>query len=90
MVAQIDRSADYSTEDGNWTTTRHYFLTQDNDLNVVNSKMIADIGETGMGDSGILVDFASRGIQNYPTDRFVVIMSDHGAGWPGGFSDNSP
>ena len=90
MVVQIDRSADYYTGDGNWTTARRYFITKDNDLTAVHSKLIADIGEVDMGDSKTLVDFASWAVQSYPADHYVLIMSDHGQGWPGGFSDDAP
>ncbi len=90
MVAQIDRSAEYFTGDGDWTSARRYYLTQDGDLNTINSQLIADLGEVDMGNSNTLVDFATWAIQSYPADKVVLIMSDHGAGWPGGWSDDSP
>ena len=90
MVAQIDRSAEAYTGDGNWTSARRYYLTQDNDLNTINSQLITDLGEVDMGNSNTLVDFATWAIQTYPADKVVLIMSDHGAGWPGGWTDDSP
>lgn len=90
MVAQIDRSDQYYRGDGNWSSTRRYFITQDSDLYTVHSPLLEDIGEVDMGDSQTLIDFASWAIQNYPADRYVLIMSNHGAGWPGGFSDDKP
>lgn len=90
LVAQIDRNQDAYTGDGNWTSARRYYLTQDDDLNTINSEMVADLGEVDMGNSDTLVDFATWAIQSYPADRVVLIMSDHGSGWPGGWSDSSP
>ena len=90
LVAQIDRSAEYFTGDGDWTSARRYYLTQDDDLNTINSQLIADIGEVDMGNSNTLVDFATWAIQSYPADKVVLIMSNHGGGWDGGWSDDSP
>lgn len=90
MVAQIDRSAESYQGDGNWTSARRYFLTRDNDLNAINSQLLDDLGEVDMGSADTLVDFATWAIQAYPSDKYVLIMSDHGAGWPGGWSDENP
>lgn len=90
MVAQIDRNEEAYTGDGNWTSARRYYLTQDDDLYTINSQLIADLGEVDMGNSNTLVDFATWAIQIYPADKVVLIMSDHGSGWPGGWTDDSP
>ncbi len=34
-----------------------------------------------------LIDFATWAMETYPADKYVLIMSDHGMGWPGGWSD---
>jgi hypothetical protein len=51
---------------------------------------LADLGEVNMADGKTLVDFVTWGIKNYPADKYVLILSDHGLGWPGGWSDPSP
>jgi Clostripain family len=89
IVAQIDRYAGAFSGDGNWTGTRRYYVTQDNDLNAVNSQMVQDLGEADMGDGQSLVDFVQWSVQNFPADKYVLILSDHGMGWPGGWSDPS-
>ncbi len=43
-----------------------------------------------MGSGASLVDFVSWSVANFPADRYMLIMSDHGLGWPGGWSDPSP
>lgn len=87
IVAQVDRFRGAYAGDGNWTGTGRFYLTQDNDLERVRSQVVQDLGEVNMSDPQTLVDFAVWGIQNYPADKYVLIMSDHGAGWPGGWND---
>ena len=89
IVAQIDRFAGAFQGDGNWTGTRRYYVTQDNDLNTVNSQIAQDLGEANMGDGGSLVDFVRWSAESFPADKYVLILSDHGMGWPGGWSDPS-
>jgi hypothetical protein len=43
-----------------------------------------------MADGQTLVDFIVWAVQNYPADKYVLILSDHGMGWPGGWSDSDP
>jgi hypothetical protein len=90
IVAQIDRYAGAFQGDGDWTSTRRYYLTQDDDLNRIHSQMVADIGEVSMADPKTLVDFVTWGMKTYPADKYVLILSDHGMGWPGGFTDPKP
>jgi len=39
------------------------------------------MGELNMGDPQNLIDFVEWGMQNYPADRYAVILWDHGNGW---------
>ncbi|MBN1643184.1 MAG: hypothetical protein JXA09_18265 [Anaerolineae bacterium] len=90
IVAQVDRySAGYSG-DGDWSTTKRFYVTRDDDLNRVGSELLADLGEVNMADGAVLVDFVTWAIQTFPADKHVLIMSDHGMGWPGGWSDAAP
>jgi hypothetical protein len=89
IVAQLDRFAGAFQGDGNWTGTRRYYITQDNDLNSINSQIAQDLGEVNMGDGQSIVDFVQWSVQNFPADKYVLILSDHGMGWPGGWSDPS-
>ncbi|MBN2115251.1 MAG: hypothetical protein JW730_01685 [Anaerolineales bacterium] len=89
IVAQIDRFAGAYQGDGNWTGTRRYYVTQDSDLNAVNSQIAEELGEVNMADGASLVDFVQWSVANFPADKYVLILSDHGMGWPGGWSDPS-
>lgn len=90
IVAQVDRFRGAFQGDGDWTSTRRYYITQDDNLNKVSSKMVADLGEVNMSSVDTLVDFVAWAAQNYPADKYVLILSDHGMGWPGGWSDPAP
>ncbi|MCP4422332.1 MAG: hypothetical protein GY805_37465 [Chloroflexi bacterium] len=90
IVSQLDRYTGGFSGDGNWATARRYFITRDNDLSVINSELIEDLGEVNMADAQTLVDFVTWAAENYPADKYVLIMSDHGIGWPGGWTDPAP
>ncbi len=90
IVAQIDRFRGAFQGDGNWTSTRRYYVTQDSDLNHVASQMVQDLGEADMSSGQTLVDFVQWAAKSYPADHYVLILSDHGMGWPGGWSDPAP
>jgi hypothetical protein len=89
IVAQIDRYSGGYQGDGNWTSTKRFYITQDDDLERVNSEEIADLGEANMAGAQTLVDFVTWAMNEYPADKYALILSDHGMGWPGGFSDPS-
>jgi hypothetical protein len=40
-----------------------------------------------MAEGQTLVDFVSWAVETYPADRYALVLSDHGLGWPGGWSD---
>jgi hypothetical protein len=48
-----------------------------------------DLGDINTGDPQVLADFITRGITDYPADNYALIISDHGASWPGVGGDES-
>ena len=92
IVSQIDRfsGADSFAGDGDWSSAKRYYITRDADLDHINSTEIADLGEVNMGDPTTLIDFVTWAVDAYPADRYALILSDHGAGWAGGWSDPDP
>ncbi|MBK8799519.1 MAG: hypothetical protein IPM07_25885, partial [Anaerolineales bacterium] len=87
IVSQLDRYRGGFDGDGNWDGARRYFITQDNDFSRINSQLVEDLGEVNMASGDTLVDFVQWAVSNYPADKYVLILSDHGMGWPGGWSD---
>jgi clostripain len=87
IVAQLDRFKGGFSGDGDWTGARRYYITQDDDLTRLRSQIVADLGEVNMADGDTLVDFITWSAKNFPADNYVLILSDHGMGWPGGWLD---
>jgi hypothetical protein len=90
IVAQVDRYREGYRGDGDWSSTKRFYVTQDNDLQRVRSQQVADLGEANMSDGATLVDFVIWAVETFPADKHVLILSDHGMGWPGGWSDPAP
>lgn len=90
IVSQVDRFEGAFDGMGDWTSTKRFYLTQDDDLDEIGSEELEDLGEVNMADSQTLVDFITWAAENYPARKYALILSDHGAGWPGGWSDPDP
>lgn len=90
IVAQLDRYRGGFSGDGDWSSTKRFYVTRDSDLQRIGSQELADIGEVNMADGNTLIDFVTWAVATYPADKYVLIMSDHGMGWPGGWSDPDP
>lgn len=90
IVSQIDRYQGAFSGDGDWVSTKRFLVTQDDDLETINSQEIEDLGEVDSGSKETLIDFATWAIGAYPANHYVLILSDHGAGWNGGWSDDDP
>ena len=90
IVAQIDRFEGGFAGVEEWTGTRRLLITQDDDLNSLGSEVLEDLGEVNMADGATLQDFIEWAVTNFPAQKRMLIMSDHGAGWPGGLSDPDP
>ena len=90
IVSQIDRYRGGFDGDGDWNGARRYYVTSDSDLGRIRSEMVEDLGEVNMASGDTLVDFVKWAVTHYPADKYVLILSDHGMGWPGGWSDPAP
>jgi len=65
----------------NWTTTRRYYITQDFDPIQINSQLISDLGELNMGDPQTLVNFTNWAAINYPAEKYLLVIWNHGGGF---------
>ncbi|MBU7025174.1 MAG: hypothetical protein HXS40_13515, partial [Theionarchaea archaeon] len=83
IVVQLDRIVDWDNSNGDWTTTRRYYITHD--LNgydsLIVSTLLSDLGELNMGDPATLTDFVTWARTNYPADNYLLVLWDHGDGW---------
>ena len=83
IVVQIDRISGYDSSNGDWETTRRYYVTPDAngyDATIV-STLISDLGELNMGHPNTLIDFVNWARTTYPADYYLLVLWDHGDGW---------
>jgi hypothetical protein len=92
IVVQVDRipysvlAADNEgylddISNNNWTTTRRYYITQDFDPIQINSQLISDLGELNMGTPQTLIDFGNWAVTEYPAEKYLLIIWNHGGGF---------
>ncbi len=90
IISQIDRYDGEFEGDGDWISTKRFLVNQGFDLETIESEELADLGEVDMSDPQTLVDFATWAIRAYPAEHIALVMSDHGMGWLGGWTDPDP
>jgi hypothetical protein len=87
LVALVDRSSDYGDDDvlglDGWDGGKLLEITDGG------ATVLDDLGDINTGDPQVLADFISRGISDYPADHYALVISDHGASWPGVGGDES-
>ncbi|MBI3950309.1 MAG: peptidase C11 [Acidobacteria bacterium] len=71
IIAQFDRS-------GSNQATKRYYITNKGSLE---KNVVANLGETNMGDPNVLKSFIQWGIEKYPAKHYLVVVWNHGAGW---------
>ena len=92
IVVQVDRipysvlasnNQGYADDisNGDWTDTRRYYITQDFDPVQINSQLKSNLGELNMGDYQTLVDFANWAMTNYPAQKYLLVIWNHGGGF---------
>lgn len=80
VLVQADRIPGYVSGDGDWTGTRRYYMEHHPEPGV-QTPMLEDLGELDMGDPQTLTDFMMWSVENYPAERYVLVMWNHGDLW---------
>lgn len=87
LVALVDRAADYSAEPllniPDWQGAKLFEVEQ----GAMTEQ--EDLGDLNTGDPNVLASFIARGIADHPAAHYSLIISDHGASWPGVGGDES-
>jgi len=88
IVCQIDGlvSSWYNGYDDylgdNHSTVRRYHIQPGNSSNnSIDAGFISDLGELNTEDPNTLRDFVNWTIDNYPSDRYMLVIWNHGGGW---------
>ena len=81
VLVQADRIEGFDSRDGDWTGTRRYLVTQDSDPDRVGSTLLEDLGERDLGDPAELAEFLDWASTEFPAERTVLILWDHGDSW---------
>ena len=71
IVVQFDRA-------GAKRKTNRYFLRKGTTMA---KDVVQVLAETNTGDPKVLKDFIGWGITNYPAERYLLVLWNHGAGW---------
>ncbi|MCM2267035.1 MAG: clostripain-related cysteine peptidase [Elusimicrobiales bacterium] len=67
--------------DGNWTGVRRIYVKKDNDMEKITSQVVTNTAQADMGDYKRAVDFVLWSKKNYPAEKYMLILWDHGTGW---------
>jgi hypothetical protein len=71
IIAQFDRA-------GASQHTQRYYLRR---ASTLEQDVVANLGETNTGDPAVLESFAKWGIANYPAEKYMLVLWNHGSGW---------
>jgi hypothetical protein len=87
LLALVDRSPDYTDQDvlglPAWSGGKLL------DIGADGGEELDDLGDVNTGDPEVLAQFIADGIERYPADHYALVISDHGASWPGVGADES-
>jgi hypothetical protein len=78
VVVQFDGSKEHSP--GAEGSCR-YHIQKDNDMKTITSPVVEDLGEIDMGNKQTLVEFLNWGMENYPSEKYFLVIWNHGNGW---------
>ena len=87
LISFVDRAAAYSSDPvlglDDWVGGKLLEIEQGS------ATVLRDIGDVDTGDPSVLAGFIGEGFKNYPAEHYALIISDHGAAWPGVGGDES-
>lgn len=85
--ALVDRAADHGDDDvldlGSWVGGKLI------EVGAGEGEVVEDIGDVNTGDPEVLREFIAEGIEASPAEHYALVLSDHGASWPGVGGDES-
>lgn len=83
IVVQMDRIREYDSTNGDWDDCRRFYIEKDLDNDRITSPEQGRLGEVNMGDPETLIDFVSWSVENYPAEKYALVLWDHGGAFRG-------
>lgn len=87
IVALVDRASDYTDQDvldlGDWHGAKLVEVGEGE------GTVVEDMGDVNTGDPAVLQEFVATAIADHPAEHYALVISDHGASWPGVGADES-
>ncbi|NEK84352.1 hypothetical protein GCU60_01020 [Blastococcus saxobsidens] len=81
IAAMVDRAADYSSDPlldvEDWVGAKYVSIGQGS------VEELEDLGDVDTGDPTPLAEFIAQGVEDHPAEHYALVISDHGASWPG-------
>jgi len=84
IVAELGRMKGQERDtdaDGDWTGARRIYVKKDKDMEKITSPVVMKTENVDMGDYKWAVDFVKWAKKNYPAEKYLLILWDHGTGW---------
>lgn len=79
ILVQMDRIPGHSAEYEDWTGCKRFKV--DKGMTPTAAHQLQDLGEVNMADPKTLKEFINWGVENYPAEKYALILWNHGSGW---------
>ncbi|MBT8361920.1 MAG: hypothetical protein KJO32_13295, partial [Deltaproteobacteria bacterium] len=80
IIALVDGKAGENGAYGSqWENTKLLHIIKDDEIGVINSRVIEDMGEENLGDPQVLEKFIKKCLK-YPSEKYIFILFAHGRG----------
>jgi len=80
IIALVDgRPGENGGYGSQWENTKLLHITKDDEIGVISSPVIEDMGEENLGDPKVLEKFIKKSLK-YPSDKYIFIFFGHGRG----------
>lgn len=79
VIAQFDRNGVYEVTTPQWSDCLRFRIEKD--MEPIPANSIERLGEVNMGKGEVLASFVRWAIQNFPANRYMLDVWDHGQGW---------
>jgi hypothetical protein len=84
IVAELGRMKGQERDtdaDGDWAGARRIYVKKDKDMEKITSPVVMKTEKVDMGDYKRAIDFVKWSKKNYPAEKYLLILWDHGTGW---------